>query len=225
MSLKLLAIDTTTEACSVALLNRDLIQEQYQLAPRQHTQLILPMLELLFSAANLKSKDLHAIAFCRGPGSFTGCRIAASVVQAVAFAADIPVILISSLQCLAQGAYRELKASRVIASIDAHMDEIYWASYQLDQENIMTEFEKEQIVNPKQIQVSCPSPFIGVGSGWDKYNEVLCQQIKQDQLQQWYPQRYPRAYDVLTLAKQAYQRGELVSAQAALPLYLREKVV
>ena len=222
MSLKILAIETTTEACSAALLYQEAIQERYQLAPRQHTHLILPMLESLLAEATLKPRDLDAIAFCRGPGSFTGSRIGASIVQAIAFAADIPVVLVSSLQCLAQGAYRELHAKRVLAAIDARMNEMYWANYQLDGD-IMVEVDAEQLSDPKQIQITASAEFIGVGSAWDSYHEVLAPQCKK-RLQQWVPQRYPRAYDVAHLAARAFQKGQFVSAQEALPVYLREKV-
>ena len=223
MPLKILAIETTTEACSAALLYQGAIQERYQLAPRQHTHLILPMLESLLAEATLKPCNLDAIAFCRGPGSFTGSRIGASVVQAIAFAADIPVVMVSSLQCLAQGAYREFQAKQVLAAIDARMNEVYWANYRLDEEGIMAEVEAEQISDPKQIQIRNSAECIGVGSGWDTYHEVLVPQGNK-QLQRWCPQRYPRAHDVAELAARAFQKGQCVSAQAALPVYLREKV-
>ncbi|MES2997765.1 MAG: tRNA (adenosine(37)-N6)-threonylcarbamoyltransferase complex dimerization subunit type 1 TsaB [Pseudomonadota bacterium] len=221
---KILAVETTTEACSAALLYQESIQECYQLAPRQHTHLILPMLESLLADAALTPRDLDAIAFCCGPGSFTGCRIGASLVQAVAFAADIPVVRVSSLQCLAQGAYRDFLAKRVLAAIDARMNEVYWGSYQLGEEGIMLEFDAEQLSDPMQLALTQLSHFIGVGSAWDKYHEIVAPRFKGNQLQQCYSQRYPRAYDVAVLAKYAYQRGQLVSAEEALPVYLREKI-
>jgi tRNA threonylcarbamoyladenosine biosynthesis protein TsaB len=224
MSLKILAIESTSEACSAALLHQEIIKERYQLAPRQHSQLMLPMLADLLGEAGLKLHALDAIALCRGPGSFTGSRIASSVVQAIAFAVDIPVVLVSSLQCLAQGAYREFQAKQVLAAIDARMNEIYWASYQLDGETIMTEVDAEQLSDAKKILLTLSSPFIGVGSAWDSYHGVLVPQFK-NQLQQWVSHRYPRAYDVVLLAKQAFQNGQYVSAEEALPIYLREKVV
>lgn len=225
MSLKLLAIETTTEACSAALLYQGKIQERYQLAPRQHTRLILPMLESLLTEAALKPGDLDAIAFCPGPGSFTGSRIGASIAQAVSFATDIPVIPISSLQCLAQGAYREFHAKRVFSAIDARLHEIYWADYQLDEEGRMVtgHVDAEQLSNPKQIQMTGSFEFMGVGSAWDTYHELLVPQFN-NRLQQWVPQRYPKAYDVAVLAAHAFQKGQFVSAQEALPVYLREKV-
>lgn len=224
MSLKILSLESSTEACSAALLHQGTIQERYQLAPRQHTQLILPMLESLLAEATLKPRDLDAIAFSRGPGSFTGSRISASIVQAIALAVDIPVVPISSLQCLAQAAYREYQAQHILAAIDARMNEIYWASYQLDNEGMMAEFDAEQLSNPTQFPRTTLSHFIGVGSGWDRYHEILSPQFKKNQLQQCYPGRYPRAYDVVQLAEQAYKKGQVVAAEKALPVYLRERV-
>lgn len=225
MSLKILAIETTTEACSAALLHREIIQERYQLAPRQQTRLILPMVESLLDEAALKQRDLDAIAFCPGPGSFTGSRIGASIVQAIAFVTDIPVVLVSSLQCLAQGAYRECQAKQVLAAIDARMNEVYWASYQLNaEEGIMSEVDTEQLVAPEQMPLIGVSHFVGIGSAWDNYYKILAAQFK-NQLQLWLPQRYPRAYDVAVLAARAFQKGRFVSAEEALPVYLREKVV
>lgn len=223
MVVKILAVETTTEACSAALLYQGSIQERYQLAPRQHTQLILPMLESLLNQAALKPQNLDAVALCRGPGSFVGCRIGASIAQALAFAADIPVLLISSLQCLAQGAYREFQAQRVFASIDARMNQVYWASYQLAKKGLMLPLDSEQLSDPTQIHLSYSDPFVGIGSAWDQYAELLSKQFN-GQLQAYYLQRYPRAYDVATLAEHAYRQGQFVSAAEALPVYLREKV-
>lgn len=224
MSLKILSLESSTEACSAALLHEGVIQERYQLAPRQHTHLILPMLESLLAEAKLKPRDLDAMAFSRGPGSFTGSRISASIVQAIAFAVDIPVVPLSSLQCLAQGAYREYQAKQVLAAMDARMNEIYWASYRLDEEGIMAEYEREQLSNPQQFPGTTLSHFIGVGSGWDQYRDLLEPQFKENQLQQCYLERYPRAYDVALLAAHAYKKGQVVSAEQAVPVYLREKV-
>jgi tRNA threonylcarbamoyladenosine biosynthesis protein TsaB len=224
MSPKILAIETTTEACSAALLSRGAVRARYQVAPRQHTHLILPMLESLLAEASLKPSDLDAIAFCRGPGSFTGCRIGASVVQAIAFAQDIPVVLVSSLHCLAQGAYQDFHAERVLVAIDAHMNEVYWGSYQVGEEGILSECDTEQLSDPSRLLSVHLTHFVGLGSGWDKYHEMIAARFKKDQLQQYHAQRYPRATDVVVLARHAYQRGQLVTAEEALPNYLREKI-
>lgn len=224
MPFKLLAIDTCTEACSAALLYQGHIQERYQCIPRAHTQLILPMMQALLDEAGLKLHNLDALAFTRGPGSFTGIRIGASIVQASAFAADLPVVPVSSLQCLAQTAYRELQAEQVFAAIDAHLREVFSASYRLHPETgLMQACSAEQLCLPQHCVASNLIDFVGVGSGWDRYHDLFETQFKK-QLQRWFPQRYSKAYDVAVIAADALQRGALVTAGDALPTYLRETV-
>lgn len=223
-SFTLLAIDTCTEACSVALLHKQQIRERYQCVPRAHTQLILPMMQSLLDEAGFKLHDLDALAFTRGPGSFTGIRIAASIIQASAFAADLPVVLVSSLQCLAQGAYRELQTKQVFTAIDARLQEVFSATYRLQEKTaIMQACIAEHCCLPQQCSAIGLTDFVGVGSGWDRYHALFADQFK-NKLQRWLPQRYPRAYDVAVIAADACQRGEMLTAIEALPTYLRETV-
>lgn len=223
-SVTLLAIATCTEACSAALLHQGQILERYHYAPRAHTQLILPMMQSLLDETGLKLSDLDALAFTRGPGSFTGIRIAASIIQASAYAINLPVVLVSSLHCLAQGAYRECQAQQVLASIDAHLNEIFVGAYCLQAEtNEMQCLGSEQLLQAQHCLATGLSHFVGVGSAWDHYHHTFEEQFKH-RLQQWVPQRYPRAYDAAMIASSAYQRGETVSASEALPTYLRETV-
>lgn len=223
-SITLLAIDTCTEACSAALLCHGQIQERYHCVARTHTRLILPMMQSLLDEAGLKLRDLDALAFTRGPGSFTGIRLAASIIQASAFAADLPVVCVSSLQCLAQGAYRELQAQQVFTAIDARLQEVFSATYCLQSETaLMQALSAEQLCLPQHCVVPDLSYFVGVGSGWDQHHGLFETQFK-NQLQRWVPQRYPRAYDAAVIAAGAYQRGETVTAFEALPVYLRETV-
>jgi tRNA threonylcarbamoyladenosine biosynthesis protein TsaB len=98
------------------------------------------------------------------------------------------------------------------------------ASYRLDKRGIMVEYDSEQLSDPQQFPGTTLSHFIGVGSGWDHYQRLLVPQFKENQLQQCYPERYPRAYDIALLAEQAYQQGQLVAAEKAVPVYLREQV-
>lgn len=222
-SITLLAIDTSTEACSAALMCQGKVEERYRFAARTHTQLILPMMQSLLEEASLKLNDLDALAFTRGPGSFTGIRLAASIIQASAFSADLPVVLVSSLHCLAQGAYREKQAKQVFAAIDAHLQEVFFASYRLNPEtSLMQASGSEQLGLPQEAHTDL-TDFVGVGSGWDRYHSLFKKQFN-NRLQQWYPQRYPRAYDAAILATHAYHQGETVTAGEALPTYLRETV-
>ena len=125
----LLALDTATEACSVALLHDGKVTSHYEVIPRLHAQKLLPMIQQLLADAGTTLQAVDAIAFGRGPGAFTGVRIAIGVVQGLAFALDRPVLPVSNLAVLAQRAYREQGVSQVAAAIDARMDEVYWGCY------------------------------------------------------------------------------------------------
>lgn len=222
--MKLLALDTSTEACSCALsLNGD-IQERSLLAPRQHTNLILPMAEELLREADLKPTQLDGLAFGRGPGSFTGLRIASGIVQGIAFAADIPVAPISSLAALAQAAYIELGAKKVLAAIDARMKEIYWGAYVLDKNNLMQCEGEELVCVPTAVNVSGDGQWYGVGSGWSTFQEPLIAKLGH-LVTDFHGEKYPQARAMIPLALAAFQAGHIVSAEDALPIYLRNKVV
>jgi len=221
MTLKILALDTATEACSAALILDHHIIHRYQLAPRQHTQLVLPMLQALLDEAGVTLPQLDAIAFGRGPGSFTGIRIAASIAQAAAFAHDLPVIPISTLQALAQGAYRKLQSEYVVAAIDARMNEIYWGAYKLGKGNNMLPIMHEIVCAPNEIKLIEAENALGVGSGWDSYHTILQNQLK---LEKWQLGCYPDAYDIAVLAQQNFLAGMKLLPEEALPVYLRDKV-
>jgi tRNA threonylcarbamoyladenosine biosynthesis protein TsaB len=220
---KLLAVDTSTEACSAALLIDDEIIERYRLAPREHTQLILPMIDALLSEAGLKVVALDGVAFGRGPGAFTGLRIAAGVVQGIAFAADLPVAPVSSLAALAQGIRREAGASRVLAAIDARIQEVYWGAYECDDTARPRIVGVEAVCSPQRIPIPGGDGWYGVGSGWGVYLPHLQRRLA-GSLRGWDAQRYPRAHDVALLGAAAIDRGEAVSAEQALPVYLRNEV-
>lgn len=220
--MKILALDTSTEVCSVALSYADQIIQEYQLAPRQHANLILPMVQNVLSEAQLSLHQIDVIAFGRGPGSFTGLRIAASVTQALAFAHNIPVVALSSLQILAQGCYRQYNATHLIAALDASMNEIYCGEYQLHKHCMML-LNPEKVCAPLEITVPKQGEWIGAGSGFDVYHQILQPKLA-DKLLQWLPNCYPNAYDMITLAAAECQQGKAVAAEQALPVYLRDNV-
>ena len=127
---RILAIETATEACSAALYVDGEVSERFQLAPREHALLILPMIDALLVDAGMSLGALDAVAYGRGPGSFTGVRIAASVAQGVAFAADLPVVAVSTLASLALGAMSATGQHSVMSALDARMNEVYWGLYE-----------------------------------------------------------------------------------------------
>ena len=151
--MKLLAIDTATEGCSAALLIDNKMAVRMDVQPRKHAELILPMLDELLSEAGLSVSQLDALAFGRGPGAFTGVRIATGVIQGVAFAADLPVVPVSTLRALAQRTYNEYNHTNVLTAFDARMDEVYWAAYQLDDNGLMSLVGEEAVLSPDD--VSC----------------------------------------------------------------------
>jgi len=220
---KLLAIDTSTEACSAALALDGEVIARYHLAPREHAGLILPMVDELMNEAGLTVRGLDALAFGRGPGAFTGLRIAAGVIQGIAFAADLPVVPVSSLAALAHGMYREQGMSKILTAIDARIHEVYWAAYRSDDQAYMQLVGEELVCSPEHIPIPSGDDWYGAGSGWDAYLPALQSRL-QGIVRGWEAQRYPAAHDVALLGEVGYARGEAVSAEHALPVYLRDEV-
>jgi tRNA threonylcarbamoyladenosine biosynthesis protein TsaB len=222
--MKLLSLETATEACSAALYLDGEVSERFQLAPREHTALILPMVDQLLAEAGVAPAQLDAIAFGCGPGAFTGVRIATGVVQGIAFALDLPVVPISTLATLAQGGRREFGWSRVAAAIDARMAEVYLGAFEDDGEGLMRPVTEELVIAPQQAPLLEGGGWHGIGSGWQSYASELMQRQEVaviDAIGDY----YPHARDAATLAVAAYGRGEAVAAEQALPHYLRDQVV
>ncbi|QKT02491.1 tRNA (adenosine(37)-N6)-threonylcarbamoyltransferase complex dimerization subunit type 1 TsaB [Ectothiorhodospiraceae bacterium 2226] len=221
--MKLLALDTSTEACSAALLIDDTLTERYRVAPREHGQLILSMAEELLAEAGVRPAELDALAVTRGPGGFTGLRIGIGVAQGIAFAADLPVVTVSTLAALAQGAWREHQARRVIAAIDARMQEVYVGLYALDADEIMRPVVAECVC----AAAAAPLPleearWLGVGTGFVADAEVLAARYGAA-LAAAHP-ALPRARDVAVLGREGLHAGEAVAADAVQPVYLRDEV-
>ena len=221
--MNILALDSSTEACSVALMTDDGVLSRHELAPRKHAELILPFMDQLLAEAGLALKQVDALAFGRGPGAFTGIRIATGVVQGIAFAVDLPVVPVSTLACIAQGARRELGAERVIAAIDARMDEVYWGRYEVDEDGLMLAVGDECVILPGDAPQVEGSDWIGSGSGWSSYDTVLAGHYG-DRITSIDGERLPNAIDIAALALREYTTGNWVSAEQALPVYLRDKV-
>ena len=221
---RILAFDTTTEACSAALLTSCGVSSRYEVMPRGHFRHVLPMLDELLGRAGLRPHDLDAIAYCRGPGSFTGIRIAAGIAQGLAYGANRPVIPVSTLACLAQGSHREPGGGTVLAAIDARMDEVYWGVYRLGEQGIMVAIAEETVVSPDAVSVPPQlGPWRGVGTGWGVYGARLAARCGEQALG-IDERRLPDARDCLSIARVLYREGVLVDASQALPVYLRNRV-
>ncbi len=221
--MKLLAIETAAEACSAALYIDGAILLRFQVQPRKHSELILPMLDELSQESGLKPTQLDAIAFGCGPGSFTGVRIAAGVAQGVAFGADLPVVRVSTLAALAQGHFRQSGYKKVLPAFDARMQEVYWGCYQLQDSGLMQAIFPDEIAAADKVTLPTGDDWHGVGSGWETYGEVLSKAVGTG-LKSVTPDLFCSAHDVALLGAAGFEQGEAVSAENALPQYLRDDV-
>ena len=221
--MRLIAVDTATEACSAALWQDGEVLARFALAPREHTRLILPMIDALLAEAGMQRQQLDVVAFGRGPGSFTGLRIAAGIAQGLALAHDLPVVPVSSLVALAQTAAREHGCERVMAAIDARMQEVYWCLCQVD-DGLMQAVSVERVTAPDAVEMPVQGEWDAAGSGWDTYADVLVP-FAGEALRRRYSGVLPHAADIARLAVRDHANGLAVDAAQALPVYLRNQVV
>jgi len=228
---KILSIDTSSEACSASLNIDGELVTQYQLAPQKHSSLILPMCDELLSQCELTLTQLDAVAFGRGPGSFTGLRIAAGVVQGIAFGADLPVIKVSTLAALAQqikpDPKLETQSIKIIAAIDARMQEIYCCVYTIKNGQVDATMDETinapDDVNFKNI-LSANDTVFGIGTGWREYKDSLTNKPLAPPLTNIFDERLTSAQEIGLLAARKLSDGDVVSAAEAIPVYLRNNV-
>jgi len=220
--MKILAIDTATEACSAALEIDGETRERFEIAPRRHTELILPMVESLLDEAGLTMRQLDLIAFGRGPGAFTGVRIASAVTQGLAFTADLPVAPVSTLAALAWACWRERGESELLPSIDARMMEVYWGCYRVGSDGLVS-LEDERVCAPEEVPSPPDGHWFGCGTGWFAYGSRLHRHLDRP-LTAWVGECLPQARDIAALGAQMYARGQCVAPEFALPVYLRDQV-
>jgi tRNA threonylcarbamoyladenosine biosynthesis protein TsaB len=218
--MNLLAIETATENCSVALLTKGGLIARSELAPRRHAELLLPMCEEVLAEAGLARTALDALAVGRGPGAFTGVRLAVSAAQGIALALGIPVVPVSSLAALARQAPEN--GADVLAVIDARMGEVYAGLFRRNDGRI--EAIGEETVGPADaLRVPDASPLNVIGSGWTSYRSAI--EIALRSPPRWAEgERYPEAADVAWLAAPLAAAGQGVAADRVLPVYLRDKV-
>ncbi|ANR77050.1 tRNA N6-adenosine(37)-N6-threonylcarbamoyltransferase complex dimerization subunit TsaB [Kosakonia sacchari] len=222
--MRILAIDTATEACSVALWNDGTTFAHFELCPREHTQRILPLVRDVLGDAELKLTQLDALAFGRGPGSFTGVRIGIGIAQGLALGAELPMIGVSTLATMAQGAWRKTGATRVLAAIDARMGEVYWAEYQRDENGVWHGEETEAVVKPQAVTERLQhldGEWAMVGTGWPAWPEMSNNStatLRDGEI------LLPAAEDMLPIARQLLAAQKTVAVEHAEPVYLRNEV-
>lgn len=222
--MNLLAIETSTDACSVGLSVNDELILDHRLAAQQHGTLVLPMVDALMAKAELTPQQLDGVVFGRGPGSFTGVRIGVAVAQGIALGADVGVAGISTLQSVAQGCSRVHGDWHVAVSLDARMDEVYFAAFARDEKGLMMPITEEVVLPPTAL-AALPETHAWhwAGSGAERYASLLRERFTVDETT-LRTDCWPQAMDLLTLAMPMAAAGTLVPPEQASPVYLRDKV-
>ena len=217
--MNILVLDTATEACSVALQFNQSLYTRYEVCPQQHSQKILPMIDAVMQEAGASLSQLDGLGFGRGPGSFTGVRIATGIVQGLALGSDLPVAGVSTLAAMAQQVIHSTNATDIAVAIDARMSEVYYGQYK-NQQGLAVLFGQEQVTAPEALagQLDASSAAVA-GTGWQAY-PALTEQLKGQAVNV----SYPYARFMLPLAEQALAAGKGVSGQAVTPEYLRNTV-
>jgi tRNA threonylcarbamoyladenosine biosynthesis protein TsaB len=216
----LLAVETSSEACSVALSVDEGISERIELAPRMHAELILPFVRSLLDEAGLDIGDLDAIAFGRGPGSFTSLRIGIGAVQGLAWGAELPVVPVSSLAAVAQQVVTR-EGVRIVVAMDARMSEIYTCTYETDESGLVRQLDQEVVCPPADLNLGNPGAYTGAGNGWLQYPELVS---LAGQLDQMLPDVWPTASAVCQLAGDWLKQNNALPAAQAQPVYIRNQV-
>jgi tRNA threonylcarbamoyladenosine biosynthesis protein TsaB len=220
---KLLAIETSAEACSVALHANGETREFFELAPRRHAELLLPAVQSLLDDAGVPLASLDAIAFGRGPGSFTSLRIGIGVVQGLAWGAGLPVIPISSLAAVAQQVAVDSvgESATVCVAMDARMQEVFTANFRCDGEGLVMASGEERVCSPGAVSALEDGPFIAAGNGFERYGEL---RPLADAAIECHPDIWPRAELICKLALKWLENNEPLPAGLAQPVYIRNNV-
>lgn len=218
--MKILALDAATEACSVALLAGDALTERYEVIGRGHADRLLPMADELLRDAGVALQDLDGIAFGRGPGGFTGLRVAAGMAQGLAAGIGRPVLPVSNLAAVAAGAARAWESPCVLACLDARMAQVYWAAFDCCGEAPRPSGE-EHLTAPSEVRLPGPGAWCGAGHGLAAYPGIA----ERLALSPVDTDRLPRASDIARIAAVDLAAGRGVAAAGALPVYLRDDVV
>jgi len=219
--MRVLAIDTSTECCSVALLIEGDLRLRAELTERSHAELVLPMIEALLAEADCALGTLDGLAFGRGPGAFTGLRIAAGVAQGIAFGANLPVVPVSSLAAVA-ARIEAPPGTVVLACNDARMGEVYWGCFQIGADGFVDPVGSERVSAPERVGADAPQAAHAAGNALDRYPDLRRRLL--DAGLQLHDSLLPRADAVARLAVRELAAGRGLPADQALPVYVRDEV-
>jgi tRNA threonylcarbamoyladenosine biosynthesis protein TsaB len=219
--MNLLALDTSSDACSVALQVGEEIFEKHVVEPREHTKILVPVIEELLRAAGVSLSNLDAVVLGNGPGSFTGMRIGASVAQGICYGAGLQIVPVSSLAAIAAEVIREHGAEKILVAQDARMREVYLGQFHADAGGLPLADNEEVICGIGPLTVPTAG-YVAAGAGWTKYPELLAQNSKL--ISATADVVYPRACHLLQLGKSAKQAGRAIPPAALVPAYIRSKV-
>lgn len=220
----ILALDSSTDACSAALLLDDRLVSRFEIATKSHTQRLLPMVDELLTQEQLGLQDLDALAFGRGPGSFTGLRICMGVVQGLAFGSGLPVVPVSTLEAMAMAYARANPDYRgaLVPALDARMGEVYWAEWHQGPDLQLIAGAAEAVTSPthvaQQLADRPSAERVALGTGWS-YPELAKLSVSVRQLESC-----PRAEDIALLAARRFALGEQLPIAQVQPVYLRDSV-
>ncbi|WP_218668103.1 tRNA (adenosine(37)-N6)-threonylcarbamoyltransferase complex dimerization subunit type 1 TsaB [Vreelandella utahensis] len=221
---RLLAVDTSAGRGSVALLDGGSVLTDYSDEARSHTRRLEPMINGLLAQAGLRLGDLDALAFGAGPGSFTGLRVTAGLVQGLAFGLQLPVVPVSSLRAMAHAVHGQLEVPADVAvARDARMGELYWGLYRVTPEAAVDPLLADSLVSPAAVALPGDTGgYLGVGDGWllrDAIPETVLARVAAVM-----PDVMPEADAIARLAETLFHQGEWVGAEAVQPVYLRDDV-
>lgn len=217
--MRILALDTSTEYCSVALWRDGDIDAREKLAGQRHSELLLEMVDGLLRDHGLAARDLHGIAFGAGPGSFTGLRIACGVAQGMAFGAELSVVGVSTLLALAEAAQNV----RAVCCLDARMGQVYHAAYERDGDRWVTTHSPDLCAPAAAPLLPGDALWTGCGSGFKAHGEILARRYA-GRLSAIIPDAYPQARHIARLAVGEFEQGRALAAEHAVPVYIRDKV-
>lgn len=223
--MKLLALDTSSVACSVAVQLDEILVERHEEQPREHTRILLPMIRSALEEAGVSLDALDAIVLGNGPGSFIGMRIAASVAQGLAYGAGLRIVPVSSMAAVAAEVFATDEATEVVVTQDAHMHEAYLGIYEAGDDGLPQAKYPERLCTQEvivELADAAAGPRLAAGFGWQRYPGLL--EANRDRFTALVDTLHPRASYLLGLGEAGLQRGETLDPKAIDPAYLRQKV-